>query len=290
MNNKKMFSIIGISLLANLLLLPNMSFAKNNYSYINPVLYISGQYRPGVSHFSQFSVRETHYDTQLLAELKKEVGSVTNTVIQAYANYNVPSQAPFSHTYVAEFEDNTISFSGAVGFSYSEGPRIEIEFSYEEFDVKNSGHSSIDAHRYFALLRHSNNGNTQQNPFAVMRNNGLFIGSVAINSCYDFILDDTPALPYVCGGIGGDFIEFFDELHVKLAYQGKIGISYPIHSKVSTFVDVYYHRVINNKFKNLHVQYVNTTTSQAINPQITSAVATLNVGYFGIEIGARLTF
>ena len=281
MNNKKIFYIISISLLVNLLILPNISFAENSYVSINPVLYISGQYRPGVSHFGKLSVKETHKDIKQLVALKKEVSPITSVI-----NTNTS----FDSIYNAEFEDNAISFSGAVGFSYAEGPRIEIEASYEEFDVKNpGGYTVADAFRYFALAR-STDTNPQQpvsDKFTVMKNNGLSIGSVIINGCYDFTLDEAPASPYICVGIGGDFIEFFDQLHVKLAYQGKIGISYPIYNKINLFANGYYHKVVGNKFRNLDVQHVVDLNEH---PKITSAIATLNVSYFGGEIGARLAF
>ena len=96
------------------------------------------------------------------------------------------------------------------------------------------------------------------------------------------------ASPYICIGIGGDFTEFFDQLHVKLAYQGKIGISYPIYNKINLFANGYYHIVIGNKFKNLNVLLYTAELENV--PRVTSAVAMLNVSYFGGEIGVRLTF
>ncbi|MGN7618838.1 MAG: P44/Msp2 family outer membrane protein [Ehrlichia sp.] len=273
-----------------MLLLPAVSFAENNYNYTDPVLYISGQCRSGISHFSQFSVNETYHDTRRILALKKSISDITSGVIMEYGSYD----PVYSNTnsYVAEFGDDAVRLSGAVGFSYSEGLRIEMEVSYEKFDVKNLRSPLTDAHRYLALIRTSAESDDAVQHFAVMRNDGLSIGSVMINGCYDFTLDDVSALPYICGGIGGDFIEFFDQLHVKLAYQGKVGISYPIiHSKISLFFNGYYHGVIGDKFKNLRAQYVcNEASYTQQHHQVTSAVATLHVSYFGGEIGARFMF
>ncbi|ABD45283.1 major outer membrane protein OMP-1Y [Ehrlichia chaffeensis str. Arkansas] len=285
MNNRKSFFIIGASLLASLLFTSEASSTGNvsNHTYFKPRLYISGQYRPGVSHFSKFSVKETNYNTTQLVGLKKDISVIGNSNITTYTNFNFP--------YIAEFQDNAISFSGAIGYLYSENFRIEVEASYEEFDVKNPEGSATDAYRYFALAR-AMDGTNKSSPddtrkFTVMRNDGLSISSVMINGCYNFTLDDIPVVPYVCAGIGGDFIEFFNDLHVKFAHQGKVGISYSISPEVSLFLNGYYHKVTGNRFKNLHVQHVSDLSDA---PKFTSAVATLNVGYFGGEIGVRFIF
>ena len=284
MNNKRKFFLIGMSLLINLLLpVDASSMEVHNHTHFKPRLYISGQYRPGVSHFSKFSVKETHYNTVQLVGLKKDT-KIDDTSIKLHTNFNFP--------YVAEFQDNEISFSGAVGCFYSENLRIEVEASYEEFDVKNPDGAATDAYRYFALARQMENNGNSNSPnniekFTVMRNDGLLISSVMINGCYNVILNDIQAEPYICAGIGGDFIEFFNGFHVKLAYQGKVGISYQIFPEVRLFVDGYYHKVKGNKFKNLHVQHVDILANA---PKVTSAVATLNIVYFGCEAGVRFIF
>ncbi|KJV63482.1 MULTISPECIES: P44/Msp2 family outer membrane protein [Ehrlichia] len=281
MSNKKSFFTIGVSFIANLLLLSNAFSTENtsNYTYFKPRLYIGGQYRPAVSHFSEFSVKETNLNTVRLVGLKKDISAVNSTNIANNINFNFP--------YIAEFQDNAISFSGAIGYSYSKELRIEVEASHEEFDVKNPEGSVVETYRYFALARAMENTNPQSGKFTVMKNDGLSISSVMLNVCYDFEPDSILATPYICAGIGGDFIEFFNDLHVKLAYQGKMGLSYSISPEVSLFLDGYYHKVIDSKFKNLHVQHVADLDSA---PKFTSAVATLNIGYFGGELGVRFTF
>ncbi|RZB12687.1 P44/Msp2 family outer membrane protein [Ehrlichia minasensis] len=283
MSNKRSFFLIGISLLINLLLSTDASSMEvHSHTHFKPSLYISGQYRPGVSHFSKFSVKETHHNTVKLVGMKKD--SKTDMT-------NIKLNTNFNSTYNAEFQDNEISFSGAIGCLYSENLRIEVEASYEEFDVKNpDGGAATDAYRYFALARkmgENTNSPSDTEKFTVMRNDGLSISSVMINGCYNVILNDIQAEPYICAGIGGDFIEFFNGFHVKFAYQGKVGISYQIFPEVRLFLDGYYHKVKGNKFKNLHVQHVDTLQNA---PKVTSAVATLNIGYFGCEAGVRFIF
>ena len=280
MSNKKNFFTIGVSFIANLLLLSNAFSTENtnNYTYFKPRLYIGGQYRPAISHFSEFSVKETNVNTVRLVRLKKDINIVNSNNIAVNTNFDSP--------YIAEFQDNAISLSGTIGYLYSKELRVEVEASHEEFDVKNPEGSVVETYRYFALARNIPSGSTnpESKKFTVMKNDGLSISSVTLNVCYDLKKDDILAIPYICAGIGGDFIEFFNDLHVKLAYQGKIGLSYSISPEISLFLDGYYHKVIDSKFKNLHVQHVDDLSDA---PKFTSAVATLNIGYFGGEVGVR---
>ncbi|AHX03227.1 surface antigen family protein [Ehrlichia chaffeensis str. Heartland] len=292
MKKKNQFIIIS-TILACLLSLSNVSFSNTANSSTKKQfgLYVSGQYKPSVSIFNNFSVKETNFPTQYLAALKKDINSVEfgNDGISYPPNFNIP--------YTAVFQDNISNFNGAIGYTFVEGPRIEIEGSYEEFDVKDPGrYTEIqDAYRYFALVRNIDPTSTRTQDdtssdkvyHTVMKNDGLSIISIMVNGCYDFSLDNLSILPYVCGGIGVNAIEFFDALHVKFACQGKLGITYPLSSNVSLFAGGYYHQVMGNQFKNLNVQHVAELNDA---PKVTSAVATLNIGYFGGEIGARLTF
>ena len=297
MNNKLKFTITNIVLVC-LLSLPNISSSKaiNNNAKKYYGLYISGQYKPSVSVFSNFSVKETNAITKNLIALKKDVDSIGT---KSDASTGISNPQNFTIPYTAAFQDNSVNFNGTIGYTFAQGTRVEIEGSYEEFDVKNpGGYTLSDAHRYFALAREmkdnytfapkdkiSNSGNSIFH--TVMRNDGLSIISVIVNVCYDFSLNNLSISPYICGGAGVDAIEFFDVLHIKFAYQSKLGIAYSLPSNISLFTGLYYHKVIGNQFKNLNVQHV---AELASTPKITSAVATLNIGYFGGEIGARLTF
>ncbi|AHC39612.1 P44/Msp2 family outer membrane protein [Ehrlichia muris] len=296
MSKKNKFIAAGTALMY-LLLSPNISFSENINSNTNKLgLYISGQYKPSVSVFSNFSVKETNVPTKQLIALKKDVDSVE---IDKDANKGLSKPDNFTIPYMPKFQDNVANFSGAVGFFYSKGLRIELEGSYEEFDVKDPGdYTKVkDAYRYFALARDIETGKTQPKNknnsepngiyHIVMRNDGLSISSAMINGCYDFTLGNLPISPYMCIGMGVDAIQFFDALHIKFAHQGKAGITYLLSSNVSLFADGYYHKVVDNKFKNLNVQHVYKLNDA---PRVTSAVATLDVGYFGGEVGARFIF
>ncbi|AAZ68936.1 P44/Msp2 family outer membrane protein [Ehrlichia canis] len=278
--NKKKIITVGTTL-AYLLLSPNISFSEviNNDTDKYSRLYISGQYKPGFSYFNKFSVRETDHFTKALIGLRHD----------AISTKNLTTNTDFNTLYKVTFQNNIISFSGAIGYSDSTGVRFELEGSYEEFDVTDPGDCIIkDTYRYFALARKTSGNHPNDNgEYTVMRNDGVSITSVIFNGCYDLSLKELEISPYVCIGIGGDFIEFFDALHIKLAYQGKLGISYSFSTRTNLFIDCYYHRVIGNQFNNLNVQHVVELTEA---PKATSAIATLNVSYFGGEVGIRLMF
>ncbi|KJV63483.1 MULTISPECIES: P44/Msp2 family outer membrane protein [Ehrlichia] len=297
MSKKNKFIVAGTALMY-LLLSPNISFSENINSNTNKLeLYVSGQYKPSVSVFSNFSVKETNVPTKQLIALKKDVNSVE---ISKDATTGLSKTENFTIPYMPKFQDNVANFSGAVGFFYSKGLRIELEGSYEEFDVKDpGGYTTVkDAYRYFALARDTKTGETQPKDketstspngiyYTVMKNDGLSISSAMINGCYDFTLGSLPVSPYMCIGMGVDAIQFFDALHIKFAHQGKVGITYSLSSNVNLFADGYYHKVLGNKFKNLNVQHVYELQNP---PKATSAIATLDVGYFGGEVGARFIF
>ena len=292
---RKIYFISAISVFS-FFLLPIQSFAisiDNNTTSQNFGLYLSGQYKPGISHFKNFSVQETNKKVDLIA-LKNDVTHITDEVLKNHGNFNTHYSAKFKNSFIT-------SFSGALGYYSGQGPRLELEGSYENFDIINCKNCTVkDANKYFALAREKESNNIQpkndegssdpnkKSFFTFMKNNGVSIASVMINGCYDFSFNNTRISPYVCAGIGGDFIEFFDVMHIKLSYQGKLGVSYLVSPSTSLFVSGYYHRVINNKFKNLHVTYSKYALKDS--PTITSAIAQLNIGYFGGEVGLRFTF
>ncbi|CEI84731.1 Surface antigen msp4 [Ehrlichia minasensis] len=281
MNSKKIF-LLGSILVCLAAYLPIQSLSESNnvtYNTKHTGLYISGQYKPSVSHFSDFSVKETYVNTEALFGLKQYINSIllSNIITQQDGNFNVP--------YTPKFQDSFASFSVAVGYIAHHGPRIEVEGSYEEFDVKNPGnYTTTDAHRYIAL---ASKKDAQLYKYVIIKNNGISVVSIIINGCYDIALNDSKILPYICAGFGGDFIEFFSAIRFKFAYQGKIGISYPLSSNTILFADGYYHKVISSQFKNLNVENVITDLAEF---KATSAIASLNIEYLGGEFGLKFIF
>ncbi|WDM85429.1 P44/Msp2 family outer membrane protein [Ehrlichia sp. JZT12] len=150
MDSKNRFIAVGLALTYSLLL-PNTSFSE----VIKPSgLYISGKYKPSVSIFSDFSVKETNVTTKGLIALKKEVSSIDIPSTNPHNTEGLGKPSNFNISYTAEFQDNFASFSGAIGYPFFKGLRIEVEISYEKFDVKNPGDYIVnDAFRHFALAR-----------------------------------------------------------------------------------------------------------------------------------------
>ncbi|AHX05151.1 surface antigen family protein [Ehrlichia chaffeensis str. Liberty] len=294
----KKFNFVNIILTFLLFLFPLKSFttyADDNAIFQKIGLYISGQYKPSIPYFKNFSVEENNNSTPLdLIGLQTNVTHITEYILQDNTKFN-------TH-YNAKFKNNFINFSSAIGYYSGQGPRLEIESSYGNFDVVNCKNCTVkDANRYFALVREKDSTNfypkthesslsppnSKKSSYTLMKNNGVSVASVIINGCYDFSFNNAIISPYICIGVGGDFIEFFEVMHVKFAYQSKVGISYPISPSITIFADGYYHKVINNQFKNLHVKYPYPLKDS---PTITSATAKLNIEYFGGEVGMRFIF
>ncbi|AHX05091.1 P44/Msp2 family outer membrane protein [Ehrlichia japonica] len=289
----KKLNFVNAVLALLLFLFPFQSFTisiGNNTLTQQVGLYISGQYKPSISYFKNFSVAENNKIVDLIG-LDTGVTYITETTLQDDTKFNIP--------YIAKFKNNFTNFSSAIGYYSGQGLRLEIEGSYGNFDVVNCKNCVVkDANRYFALVRekktdafspkaHDGTNGNKTSYYTFMKNNGISIASVMMNSCYDFSFNNLKISPYVCVGIGGDFIEFFEATYIKFACQSKIGINYIISPSISIFTDGYYHKVINNQFKNLHVKYPYTLKNS---PTITSATVKLNLGYFGGEVGMRFIF
>ncbi|QGR02930.1 P44/Msp2 family outer membrane protein [Ehrlichia ruminantium] len=269
-------ALLGVALVLSLL--PIQSFSgpiSNNDDNQKTGLYISGQYKPGVQNFNILSATETNINSEKLLWLK----SSFTADIKKFSN--------FSDTSGPNFQDSSTGFGAAVGYLFHKGIRLEIEASYEKFDINiyDQCEGALEPCRHFALVRPMNIHRYGQ--FTVLKNTGLSVTSIMFNGCYNILSNKLEVSPYVCVGIGQDLIDFFEATHVKLAYQGKIGISYSLLPDVTLFVDGYYHRVINNQFKNLKVL---DPVELKYSPKITTAIVTMNVIYFGGEAGIRFTF
>ncbi|WDM85434.1 P44/Msp2 family outer membrane protein [Ehrlichia sp. JZT12] len=232
-------------------------------------VYISSQYKPSISHFRNFSIQKINSKTNNSVEPEKNTETTNNT-------FKLNSYTTIPHN--IQFQNNTISFSGIIGYS-SKGLRLEAEGSYEEFYIKNSNDSlTINSNKSHVIGSQS---------FTVTQNNRLSITSIMVNTCYDIAVGNSSVVPYLCTGIGGDVIGLFYTTYLKFAYQGKVGISYLINNNILLFSDIYYHKVTGNEFRNLYIQHVtNINNFQKITP----VLANLDIGYFGSEIGVRFIF
>ena len=280
-------NFINIILVFLLFLFPFQSYTYDHEITQNIGLYISSQYKPSIPYFKNFIIEENSHKTVELMGLANDVTHVTEHVLKNNTKFNTP--------YSAKFRNSLISLSGAVGYYSGQGLRLEIEGSYENFDVANCKNCvAKDANRYLALTRskeHPNfypkQANAYSSYYTLMKNNGISIVSAMINSCYDISFSNAKTSFYACAGIGGDFITLFETMYIKFAYQGKLGISYLISPSISIFASGYYHKVVDNTFKNLHVKYIYKLKDS---PNITTAIAKLRIGYLGSEVGIRFVF
>ncbi|KYW93863.1 P44/Msp2 family outer membrane protein [Ehrlichia ruminantium] len=282
MNYKKI--LVRSALISLMSFLPYQSFAEpvssNNIGNENAKegFYISAKYNPSIPHFRKFSAEETPVygkdsPTKKVFGLKKE-GSITK-------------YSDFTRTDISfEGQNNFISgFSGSIGY-IMDGPRVEIEAAYQKFNPKNPANETdtSDYYKHYGLSRAEAMADKK---YVVLTNNGVTFSSLMFNACYDITAEGVPFIPYACAGIGADLISIFDDINLKFAYQGKIGISYPITPEISAFIGGYYHGVIGNKYNKVPVKLPVTLTDA---PQSTSASVTLDAGYFGGELGVRFTF
>ncbi|CEI84952.1 Major outer membrane protein [Ehrlichia minasensis] len=280
MNYKKI--LVRSALISLMSILPYQSFADPVALRTNDNkegFYISARYNPSISHFRKFSAEETPING---------TNSLTKKVFGLKKDGDITKKEDFTRAAPGiDFQNNLISgFSGSIGYSM-DGPRIELEAAYQQFNPKNTDNNDNDNGEYYKYFALSRKDTMTEKEYVVLKNEGITFMSLMVNTCYDITAEGVPFVPYACAGIGADLITIFKDLNLKFAYQGKIGISYPITPEVSAFIGGYYHGVIGNKFEKIPV--ITPVVLQDA-PQTTSASVTLDAGYFGGEIGMRFTF
>ena len=266
--------------------------------------YITIKYQPSISNFRNFHIKETDFDTKNPIGLTTYAKNSQSNILFNY-NFYLPRQSDSYKSY----GNDLLGFGMSIGLLVR-NLRIEFEGSYNKFDVKPLiGYAYKDGHRYFAIPREkTNNGlaptsslifiNTQEQDYyteylgyTVAKNNGINIASNMVNLCYESAKYNN-LKPYLCLGIGGDFIELFDVMRIKFAYQGKVGISYPITQRLVLSINGQYHKVIGNKFKFLPlIQPVPLRREQKSQvEQHVTALLTLDISYFSSDVGLSFMF
>ncbi|ABD45057.1 major outer membrane protein OMP-1F [Ehrlichia chaffeensis str. Arkansas] len=280
MNCKKFF--ITTTLVSLMSFLPGISFSDAvQNDNVGGNFYISGKYVPSVSHFGVFSAKQERNTTTGVFGLKQDWDGSTISKNSPENTFNVPN-------YSFKYENNPfLGFAGAVGYLMN-GPRIELEMSYETFDVKNQGNNyKNDAHKYYALT-HNSGGKLSNagDKFVFLKNEGLLDISLMLNACYDVISEGIPFSPYICAGVGTDLISMFEAINPKISYQGKLGLSYSISPEASVFVGGHFHKVIGNEFRDIPAMIPSTSTLTGNH----FTIVTLSVCHFGVELGGRFNF
>nr|BBE10865.1 map1-6 [uncultured Ehrlichia sp.]BBG58271.1 map1-6 [uncultured Ehrlichia sp.] len=291
--NKNRKLILNTALVFSLLsFLPHqvLSIPINNSISKYSGIYFSGSYKLEFPLLDNFSIKETTSNTKQVIGLSKKKEAKVRDILSYHAAFNEP--------YTPIFQNTVSGFSGTVGYSYTNKLRSEIEVSYEKFDAEIPEGSIYDdyiedTYRYFALARETSSSLSKTTPkynhYIIMKNNGVSITSLMVNNCYQFSTSQSnKILPYICGGVGTDLVHFFNKLHIKLACQVKLGTSYSLSPHYQLFANIYYHEVIGNNFNKLNPARIvlpkDTTSTELGN---VSATSTLNISYFGSEIGLR---
>nr|BBE10877.1 map1-11 [uncultured Ehrlichia sp.] len=291
---KKLYYLNFILVLLATCFLPKFAFSTFHDTNIAKP-YITVNYQPTVSNFRNFHIKETNFDTKKPIEV-----NINSTGISTRYFKNREFAFYSSHNKHYESYKNDLSaFTTSIGISLKNF-KIEAEGSYKVFDVFDFRNYAIQgAHNIFALPRETNsygmypldrpslrNKNTG---YTILKNNGIAIISNMINLCYE--KQSNNFTPYICFGIGGDFIEIFDTTRIKAAYQGKIGISYPLTSRTNLLISGQYHKVIGNQFKELPtLQIVELKRLPERQPEYDiTALLTLDIEYFSGEVGLSFT-
>ena len=275
------YKVVKITVAVLGLILPfhaAISFCMSNTLNETSPISFGVSYKLSSPFFNNFSIEETRFlrniSTKKVVGLKRDLLKSADRVIMSSRRFDL------SEDYIPEYKPSIFGLSFLAGYSF-DNFRIELESFYEKFDVEDTkGHVVDDNYRYFALLRDNYGGVSD---YVTLRNDGIEFYSVMLNGCYNFVMDNTNVIPFSCLGIGGDIINIFNAIRIKPSFQAKVGINYLLSENVSLFIDGYYHGVVGNQYNNLPVQY----PVYLFAPAITSAVANLDINYFGGEFGIK---
>ncbi|AAZ68931.1 P44/Msp2 family outer membrane protein [Ehrlichia canis] len=256
--------VIKYTIALAFLLLPRVSFSiligniEKSIKLLS--VHINSQYKPSISQISNYLIQENNSK-----EKKINILNLSNNTI----------------TYNMQLENSTTNFRFIIGYFFKR-LRFAVEDSYEEFHIKDNDSLKANLSKYSYKMYNEDFQN-----FTIATDNKLSITSAIVNICYDILINNTTVLPHLCTAVGICSTGFFNDMRFKLLYQRKIGLGYLINSNVMLFFNVYYHKVMRNKLKNLLTQY--SVDINAFLDAIT-VLANTDIGYFGSEVGVRFIF
>ncbi|RZB12695.1 P44/Msp2 family outer membrane protein [Ehrlichia minasensis] len=314
MNYAKAFILTCI-----IFLFPSLSFAVDNNYFGHNIgknighFYIGVQYKPGAQRFNRFSIFDDnatnilalidkknnllYYSTKVnrLLSLPQEQQNLLHhatdrpTTLDALKN-----KGNFIPGYHPTYTDSLLGAGGIVGYSINNF-RIELEAFYEKFSIKVTTGYNYDTE--YLIIGTAINSNSQPTHYHCMKNTGIVLSPFLVNACYDFTLKITKKIaPYLCLGVGGDFIDFLGQTSLKSFYQAKAGVSYAISPNLTFFVDGSFHGHMNNQFSGLLVDYpfdqsqtfkLSSYESPTTYQEFTTMLAKLNVIFLTGSIGIR---
>ncbi|AHX05154.1 surface antigen family protein [Ehrlichia chaffeensis str. Liberty] len=291
MSYAKVFILICL-----ILLVPSLSFAIVSNDFLKDNIgrfYIGGQYKPGVPRFNRFLV--TNNNIRELISLEEDYRNAIPYMVQSVQG-TLPSEVSegirellhnsdsFTLPHNPTYKKNLLGGGGVVGYSTAYF-RVELEAFYEKFNLAApAGYLHKNFYEYFALATAMNPKYPNQpaeDKYYCMKNTGITLSPFTISACYDFILKQASNIaPYLCLGVGGNFIDFLDQVSFKFAYQAKVGISYFVSPNIAFFIDGSFHGHLNNQFSDLLVDYPSSSL-------FTTISAKFNVNFLTSSIGIR---
>ncbi|QGR03863.1 P44/Msp2 family outer membrane protein [Ehrlichia ruminantium] len=275
MNYKKF--ILGVTLNALLFsLLPERAVSNTDITENGNRFYAGIQYKAGIPHFDDFSASET------IPGLTKGVYGLGLDL----AKSDITKRSNFTRVYNPTYSTSSTGLGAMFGY-YFDNVRVELETSYLNFGIERQWYpEGSESHKFCAVARKDNASTNLENDheFVVLENDGVKVKTLNINFCYDVAHGNIPLAPYVCAGIGGDYIKFIGVSLPKFSYQLKFGVNYPMSSRTMLFGGGYYHKVIGNQYNMVKLAYHHELSAM---PKFTYVSANLDVGYFGCEIGIR---
>ncbi|CAH58595.1 Map1-related protein [Ehrlichia ruminantium] len=279
--------------MAVILLSPYVSLAVNLNENIYKGFYAGIQYKPAKYHLSYLDLKEDGYNTidafalKKFSEIKKNI-QIDNTTLAA----TLVSANNFTIGYNPHYKNSYLGISGALGYYYHNGFRVESEISSERFLLKNEGYKILDHEKYFVLARSaSGNGritrvfSPNENEYVILMNDGIRSTSLIFNACYDTNINIHGLITYSCVGFGADLVDFLGKYSLKPSYQTKLGISYPVSSNIIAIAEGYYHGLLSRRFDKIPVN--SYAIQSPLNSVDTTASALLNIRYYGGSIGVR---
>ncbi|GAT76743.1 Map1-related protein [Ehrlichia ruminantium] len=272
--------VLGVTLSALLFsLLPQRAISDMDVSENRSRFYAGVQYRTGIPNFDNFSASET------IPGLTKGVYGLDLDLSKS----DITKRANFTRLYNPTYSTSSTGIGGMFGY-YFDNIRMEFETSYSNFGIERQWYTEgSQSHKFCAVSRQDNAApNTDLNnnrDFVVLENNGVKIRTLNVNFCYDVAHGNIPLAPYVCAGIGGDYVKFIGVSLPKFSYQLKFGVNYPLSIRTMLFGGGYYHKVMGSKYDRVKVVYHPVQLSTV--PKMTFVSANLDIDYFGCEVGIR---
>nr|AAY51608.1 major surface protein 4 [Anaplasma marginale] len=234
--------------------------------------YVGAAYSPAFPSVTSFDMRESSKETSYVRGYGKSIATI---------DVSVP--ANFSKSgYIFAFSKNLItSFDGAVGYSLG-GARVDLEARHRRVATLADGqYAKSGAESLAAITRDANI--TETNYF-VVKIDEITNTSVMLNGCYDVLHTDLPVSPYVCAGIGASFVDISKQVTTKLAYRGKVGISYQFTPEISLVAGGFYHGLFDESYKDIPAHNSVKFSGEA------KASVKAHIADYGFNLGARFLF